>query len=192
MAGLSDDHWNQRGLVRSTDRDADVAIEFYGGFPSVNRWWSHMRRTIALRKSVGAGLLGVTFCAALIHPGAAGQSAPTRAAVPKAAAAPPHQVDARSLHVDQLFAQFASGHSPGAAVLVAVDGVVVHKKGYGFAKLSTRHRIDEGTNFRLCSVTKPFTALAVMILAEQGKTTPDTPCSPRSSSERLESPTRSS
>jgi CubicO group peptidase (beta-lactamase class C family) len=134
-----------------------------------------MRRRIGLRKSVAAGLLCVVSCAAIFHPGAAGQSPPKRAAAPKAAAAPPHHVDPRSLHVDQLFAKFASGQSPGAAVLVAVDGVVVHKKGYGFANLSARHRIDEGTNFRLCSVTKPFTALAVTILAEQGKLRYDDP-----------------
>jgi CubicO group peptidase (beta-lactamase class C family) len=74
-----------------------------------------------------------------------------------------------------LFAPFARGQSPGAGVLVAVDGRVVHEKGYGFANLSTRHRIDPGTNFRLCSVSKPFTALAVMILAEQGKLRYDDP-----------------
>src|SRR5579863_6050319 len=100
-----------------------------------------MRRTFGLRKSVGAGLLCVASCVAVFHPGVAGQSPPRRAAAPKAAATPPHHVDPRSLHVDQLFAEFARGHSPGAAVLVAVDGVVVHKKGYGFANLSTRHRI---------------------------------------------------
>ncbi len=134
-----------------------------------------MKQAIRLPQSVGLVLLCVAFCAVNFHSGAAGQSPPKSTAAPKAAATPSQHVDPRSIRVDQLFAQFSRGQSPGAAVLVAVQGHVVHKKGYGFANLSTRHRIDEGTNFRLCSVTKPFTALAVMILAEQGKLRYDDP-----------------
>jgi Beta-lactamase len=107
-----------------------------------------MRRAIGLRRSAWSVLLCVASCAVVFHPGAAGQSPPKKTAAPKAAATRPQHVDPRSIRIDQLFAQFARGQSPGAAVLLAVDGRVVHKRGYGFANLSTRHRIDEGTNFR--------------------------------------------
>lgn len=71
--------------------------------------------------------------------------------------------------VDALFARWSQGNTPGAAVLVIKDGQILLKKGYGLANLENRQPIDTDTAFLLCSVTKQFTAMAVMILAERGK-----------------------
>lgn len=71
--------------------------------------------------------------------------------------------------VDALLAPWSQGDTPGAAILVIKDGQVLLKKGYGLANLETRQPIDPDTAFLLCSVTKQFTAMAVMILAERGK-----------------------
>ena len=55
------------------------------------------------------------------------------------------------------------------AVLVARDGRVLLTKGYGFANLELEVPNTPQTRFRLGSLTKQFTAAAVMLLQEQGK-----------------------
>lgn len=74
-----------------------------------------------------------------------------------------------SAQVDVLMAPWTGTGTPGAAVLVVRNGEVVHKKGYGMASLTKRQPIAADTSFLLASVTKQFTAMAIMILAEQGK-----------------------
>ena len=59
--------------------------------------------------------------------------------------------------------------TPGAAVLVIRNGRVVHAKGYGMASLANQTPITPDTSFLLASVTKQFTAMAIMMLAGQGK-----------------------
>jgi len=71
--------------------------------------------------------------------------------------------------IDTLFAKFVSAHEPGCAVLVIKDGLPVLRKGYGVTDLRTLHEIGPDTNFRLASLTKQFTAMAVMLLVHDGK-----------------------
>ena len=71
--------------------------------------------------------------------------------------------------VDALFARWNTGRTPGAAVLVVDDRKVVLKKGYGLADLTAKRPIAPDTAFLLASVTKQFTAMAVMMLAERGQ-----------------------
>lgn len=59
--------------------------------------------------------------------------------------------------------------SPGAAIMVIQNGEVVLQRGFGATDLRTRRRIDEHTNFRLASLTKQFTATAIMLLVHDGK-----------------------
>ena len=71
--------------------------------------------------------------------------------------------------IDRLFASQAGGKLPGAAVVVLRDGTVVHSKAYGLARLDTAAPNTTRTRFRLASVSKSFTALMVLKLAEQGR-----------------------
>src|SRR5207245_6862165 len=71
--------------------------------------------------------------------------------------------------IDDIFAGLRSVDAPGAAVLVINDGKPVYQHGYGVTDLRTRNKIDEHTNFRLASVSKQFTAMAVMLLVHDGK-----------------------
>ena len=71
--------------------------------------------------------------------------------------------------VDALFAPWSKGDTPGAAVIVIRNGQVLFEKGYGLANLETRTPIRPDTAFLLASLTKQFTAMAVMMLAERGK-----------------------
>jgi len=81
--------------------------------------------------------------------------------------AAPAQVSAAA--IDSLFAKFVSAHEPGCAVLVIKDGQPVFRKGYGVADLRTLQKIGPETNFRLASLTKQFTATAVMLLVHDDK-----------------------
>jgi len=69
--------------------------------------------------------------------------------------------------LDALFGKFAQPDAPGASVMVIHHGQPVFARGYGLADLETRVPCSTNTNFRLASVTKQFTAMAIMILAER-------------------------
>ena len=58
---------------------------------------------------------------------------------------------------------------PGAAVLLARDGKVLFKKAYGTADASRKTPLQPDMSFRIGSITKQFTAAAVMKLVEEGK-----------------------
>jgi len=71
--------------------------------------------------------------------------------------------------IEKIFAGFRSSTAPGAAVLVVKDGQAVFERGYGVTDLRSMHKIDKDTNFRLASVSKQFTATAVMLLVQDGR-----------------------
>ncbi|MEJ7644846.1 MAG: serine hydrolase [Chryseolinea sp.] len=59
--------------------------------------------------------------------------------------------------------------SPGGTAIVAVDGNVLYHKSFGTADLELDLAMETGHMFRIGSITKQFTACAIMRLAEQGK-----------------------
>lgn len=68
-----------------------------------------------------------------------------------------------------------SGDVPGAALLVLRDGKPVVRRGVGLADVATGTPVTPATNFRLASVSKQFTAAAVLLLAEDGRLRLDDP-----------------
>ncbi|MDX1408154.1 MAG: serine hydrolase domain-containing protein, partial [Saprospiraceae bacterium] len=70
--------------------------------------------------------------------------------------------------IDSLFHAHIAGDEPGAAVLIAVNGEALIKKGFGLRDLRTKAPITPTTNMRLASVSKQFTALTVLSLVDQG------------------------
>lgn len=74
-----------------------------------------------------------------------------------------------SSEVDSIFGSLIQQNEPGAAVLVRERGRTIFKRGYGVRDLRTRRRIDATTNFRLASVSKQFTAMAIMLLVHDRK-----------------------
>ena len=72
-------------------------------------------------------------------------------------------------YVDQLLASSYPADQPGAAVIVVKDGEVVLRKGYGMADLELGVPVAPEMVFEIGSVTKQFTAAAVLLLQEQGK-----------------------
>ena len=74
-----------------------------------------------------------------------------------------------SSRIDSLFKKYDGKNVPGASVMIIKDGAVLYKRGYGLADLEANERITPSTCFRLASVTKQFTAMSIMILAERRK-----------------------
>jgi CubicO group peptidase (beta-lactamase class C family) len=85
--------------------------------------------------------------------------------------------DPASRKVDALFEALTEGIQPGAAVMVIRDGEIVHQAGYGYANLEKQTPITADSAFRLASVSKQFTAMAIMVLAEDGALSVDDPVS---------------
>lgn len=66
---------------------------------------------------------------------------------------------------------------PGSALLLLRDGKPVQIKVDGVADIESGRKITAKTNFRLASVTKQFTATAILLLARDGKLSIDDPVS---------------
>lgn len=71
--------------------------------------------------------------------------------------------------VDALMAPWAASGSPGCAVGVVQDGMLVHARGYGLANLDHGIPITPQTAFDIGSTSKQFTAVAIALLAERGE-----------------------
>src|SRR4051794_26972721 len=66
-----------------------------------------------------------------------------------------------ALQMDGLMRSVYSAEVPGAAVIVVKDGRFLFRRGYGLASLELKVPVRPEMVFRLCSVTKQFTAAAI-------------------------------
>lgn len=75
--------------------------------------------------------------------------------------------------IDKLLeAQYKPGE-PGATVLVAKDGKVRYRKAFGHANLELDVPMKPENVFEIGSITKQFTTVAILMLMEQGKLSPE-------------------
>jgi N-acyl-D-amino-acid deacylase len=58
---------------------------------------------------------------------------------------------------------------PGGALAVVKDGRLVYAKGYGFADIDAKVEVEPTSLFRIASVSKPITAVAIFTLVQKGK-----------------------
>jgi len=65
--------------------------------------------------------------------------------------------------------EIQAGHIAGAVVLIARDGKVAWERAFGYADIATHRPMRADTMFRLFSMTKPVTSVALLTLYEQGK-----------------------
>ncbi|HKG21904.1 MAG TPA: serine hydrolase [Blastocatellia bacterium] len=86
-----------------------------------------------------------------------------------AAAQAPAPVEKQVATADEYLATLVRDRQFAGAALVARDGKVVMSKGYGMADLENGVPNGPRTKFRLGSITKQFTATAIMMLQERGK-----------------------
>jgi len=71
--------------------------------------------------------------------------------------------------LDALFKPQYKADDPGATVIVVKNGKTVFRKAYGAADVAAKTAMTPGTVLRLGSITKQFTAVAILMLAEEGK-----------------------
>src|SRR3989449_4635705 len=91
---------------------------------------------------------------------------------PLLVAAPPARADAID---DYIKVEMERRHIPGLALAVARNGKIVKVRGYGVANLEHDVPMTPDTVFERASVTKQFTATAIMLLVEEGKVQLDDP-----------------
>lgn len=71
---------------------------------------------------------------------------------------------------DELLLSFMAEHEvPGAALAIVRDGKLIYERGYGFADKNTQEPVQPQSRFRIASLSKPITAVAILQLVEQGK-----------------------
>src|SRR5689334_19375052 len=61
------------------------------------------------------------------------------------------------------------GELPGAVAAIARDGKLVYEKAFGFQNREDKVPMKTGSVFRIASMSKPITSVAIMMLAEEGK-----------------------
>src|SRR5690606_22458055 len=76
---------------------------------------------------------------------------------------------------DARLARYTGNDVPGAALLVLQDGEPVLRRAVGLGDVAPGTPVTPATNFRLASVSKQFTAAAVLLLAQDGRLRLDDP-----------------
>lgn len=79
--------------------------------------------------------------------------------------------------VDQLLKPLFPADEPGAAVLIMKGDSILYDKGFGLANLETGAKIDGNTPMNIASISKQFTAVAVLQLVQEGKISLEDPVS---------------
>jgi CubicO group peptidase (beta-lactamase class C family) len=92
-------------------------------------------------------------------------------AVAQETAKPDPAASARGLRdqTDKVFTKWDSTVSPGCALSVMQDGQIIYSRGYGMADLDHDVAITPETIFHVASISKQFTAAAIVLLAQDGK-----------------------
>ena len=111
----------------------------------------------------------VRTCAALAAVAAAGLWASPR--LP--AQALPSSPGSRAAQVDALFAAWAGSTTPGCAVAVHQNGALAYLRAFGAADLEHRVPLAPESVFDVGSISKQFTAFAILLLARDGKLSVD-------------------
>lgn len=78
--------------------------------------------------------------------------------------------------LDEIFAQFQRDkHIPGMVYGVVADGRLIHLRTFGVQDLASKRPVTQDSLFRIASMTKSFTALAILALRDQGRLRLDEP-----------------
>ena len=96
--------------------------------------------------------------------------------LPTSAALPAQQPnDSTRAQLDGVFSAWSAKDGPGCAAAASRDGTTIYEAGYGSANLEADVPITPASIFHAASVSKQFTATAVMLLAAAGRLRYDDP-----------------
>jgi CubicO group peptidase (beta-lactamase class C family) len=72
--------------------------------------------------------------------------------------------------IDKILSDYArSVHAPGAAWGIVIDGELAHQGTFGVRDVRSKAPVDADTVFRIASMTKSFTAMAILQLRDAGR-----------------------
>jgi CubicO group peptidase (beta-lactamase class C family) len=130
------------------------------------------RRSAGTRRSACARLSAIALVGMLTACTPTGDSptAPAAASVADSGAS-------RAARSDDLLERMLSPDEPGCSAAVGVEGEVVWAAARGTADLATGRSLTPATTFDIGSVSKQFTATAVLLLAQEGRLALDDPLS---------------
>jgi CubicO group peptidase (beta-lactamase class C family) len=74
----------------------------------------------------------------------------------------------RYLRIDSMMQALAANRNYNGVMLVAEEGKQIYKKSFGYVRKDTLQKFDTTYQMQLASVSKPFTAMAVLLLIEKG------------------------
>ncbi len=103
--------------------------------------------------------------------GSSHTDAPPVASAPAISATQLSQID------EFVKAQMDKQHMPGVSIVVTKDGKPILERGYGLANVAAKASVTPDTVFHIGSITKQFTAAAIMLLVQDGRITLDQPVS---------------
>lgn len=87
------------------------------------------------------------------------------------------RIDTLTAALDSLFETRFRPDEPGAAVIVVHRDSIIYDRGFGLARMDSCVPIDHNTMFNICSVSKQFSAVALLMLEAEGKLSLDDPVS---------------
>ncbi len=91
---------------------------------------------------------------------------------------PPFLSDEKFARVSHLFQSLIDDELiAGSVVLIAQNGKTVYERGLGYQDVEKKTAMTPDTIFRICSMTKPITSVAAMILYDRGQYALETPVS---------------
>lgn len=80
--------------------------------------------------------------------------------------------------IDKIYKEYAEGnHFPGMVYGIVVDGELVHTGSVGYTDLENKTEATSQSDFRIASMSKSFTAMAILKLRDEGKLRLDDPVS---------------
>jgi len=80
------------------------------------------------------------------------------------------KIVAQSKIVDAIYQEYAlTNHLPSIVYGIIVDGKLIHSGSYGEARLTPSQQANSKTLYRIASMTKSFTAMAILKLRDEGK-----------------------
>lgn len=89
--------------------------------------------------------------------------------------AQPNPPSSKTARIDSFLTALADHHLFNGSILVAEQGKIIYQKSVGYADASRHLKNTDTTHFNLASLSKPFTAIAILQLVQKGKLKLDDP-----------------